>query len=106
MLDLEHYPQVVEVLDFIFENPEMRLPTIEELLLCDLFRNIDLREIRNQAQSTVSESPEELQNGKPLRNNFLSSPAAPPQPACHFVEPPFAPGDASRSAANLPFSVS
>lgn len=54
LLDLHQYPQVVEVLDFIFENPEMRLPTIEELLLCDLFRNIDLREMRNQAQSTVS----------------------------------------------------
>lgn len=54
LLDLHQYPQVVEVLDFIFEHPEMRLPTVEELLLCDLFRNIDLREMRNQAQSTVS----------------------------------------------------
>lgn len=54
LLDIHEYPQVVEVLEFIFEHPEMRLPIIEELLLCDLFRNIDLREIRNQAQSTVT----------------------------------------------------
>lgn len=29
----------------IFESPG-RYPTIEELVLCDLFRNIDLREMR------------------------------------------------------------
>jgi PX domain-containing protein kinase-like protein len=37
---------VVEVLDFIFHHPKQRFPSIEELLLCDFFRNIDLREMR------------------------------------------------------------
>lgn len=30
----------------IFESPDSRYPTVEELVLCDLFRNIDLREMR------------------------------------------------------------
>ena len=29
----------------IFDSPS-RYPTLEELVLCDLFRNIDLREMR------------------------------------------------------------
>lgn len=33
------------MLQMIFESPG-RYPTIEELVLCDLFRNIDLREMR------------------------------------------------------------
>lgn len=38
--------QVAEVLSFIFDSPDGRYPSIEELVLCDLFRNIDLREMR------------------------------------------------------------
>ncbi|EDS43497.1 slowpoke binding protein [Culex quinquefasciatus] len=45
-LDLERYPQVVDVLQMIFESPDGRYPTVEELVLCDIFRNIDLRELR------------------------------------------------------------
>lgn len=30
----------------IFESADGRYPSIEELVLCDLFRNIDLREMR------------------------------------------------------------
>lgn len=43
--------KVVEVLQLIFESPENRFPTIEELVLCDLFRNIDLREMRGPSVS-------------------------------------------------------
>ncbi|XP_046688905.1 slowpoke-binding protein [Homalodisca vitripennis] len=46
LVDIESYPQVVEVLEFIFQNPKCRYPSIEELLVCDFFRNIDLREMR------------------------------------------------------------
>ncbi|XP_055643448.1 uncharacterized protein LOC129779778 isoform X3 [Toxorhynchites rutilus septentrionalis] len=45
-LDLERYPQVVDVLQMIFESPDGRYPTVEELVYCDIFRNIDLRELR------------------------------------------------------------
>ncbi|XP_017789383.1 PREDICTED: LOW QUALITY PROTEIN: slowpoke-binding protein [Habropoda laboriosa] len=42
--DLEMYPQVVELLKFIFTESSNRHKIIEELLVHDLFRNIDLRE--------------------------------------------------------------
>lgn len=51
-LDLERYPQVVEVLQMIFESPDNRYPSVEELVLCDLFRNIDLREMRGPSISS------------------------------------------------------
>lgn len=71
LLDLYHYPQVVKVLEFVFDNPELKLPTIEDLLLCDLFRNIDLREMRNQAQSTVSTWIENLSIYLGVRKHLL-----------------------------------
>ncbi|KAJ8680694.1 hypothetical protein QAD02_016481 [Eretmocerus hayati] len=47
--DVQRYPQVLECLRFIFEKqtPAYRYPSLEELILHDLFRNIDLRELRN-----------------------------------------------------------
>ncbi|KAL4714890.1 hypothetical protein ACJJTC_012562 [Scirpophaga incertulas] len=38
-----HYPHVVEIIELIF-GP--RTPTLHELLLCELFRKIDLREMK------------------------------------------------------------
>lgn len=38
--------QIVEILELIF-GQEARYPSVEELLLHDLFRNIDLREMRS-----------------------------------------------------------
>lgn len=38
----------------IFESADGRYPTIEELVLCDLFRNIDLREMRGPGISVGS----------------------------------------------------
>lgn len=43
--------QVVEVLQLIFDTHDARLPTLEDLVLCDLFRNIDLRELRGPSVS-------------------------------------------------------
>ncbi|KZC07844.1 Slowpoke-binding protein [Dufourea novaeangliae] len=45
--DLEMYPQVIELLKFLFAEPCNRRKNIEELLVHDLFRNIDLREMRS-----------------------------------------------------------
>nr|XP_033326350.1 slowpoke-binding protein isoform X2 [Megalopta genalis] len=45
--DLEMYPQVIELLKYIFGEPTSRPRNIEELLVHDLFRNIDLREMRS-----------------------------------------------------------
>ncbi|XP_065207219.1 slowpoke-binding protein isoform X2 [Planococcus citri] len=46
MLDVAHYPHVVEILEFVFKNPKKRIPSVEELLISDFFRSIDLREMR------------------------------------------------------------
>lgn len=45
MRKLLFYKKVVEIIQMIFESP-CGHPTLEELVLCDLFRNIDLREMR------------------------------------------------------------
>lgn len=33
-------------MDFVFKNPMGRVPTIEQLVMTEFFRNIDLREMR------------------------------------------------------------
>ncbi|XP_054267498.1 slowpoke-binding protein isoform X2 [Macrosteles quadrilineatus] len=53
LADIDNYPQIIEVLDFIFQNPKCRYPSIEELLVCDFFRNIDLREMRSTSLPQV-----------------------------------------------------
>lgn len=50
-VDLERYPKVVEVLQLIFESPNDRYPTVEELVRCDLFRKVELREMRGASIS-------------------------------------------------------
>ncbi|XP_063585371.1 PX domain-containing protein kinase-like protein [Penaeus indicus] len=43
--DIAAYPQVVQVLEYIFGNGD-QYPSIEEILCMDFFRNLDLREMR------------------------------------------------------------
>lgn len=43
--DIASYPQVVQVLEYIFGNGD-QYPSIEEILCMDFFRNLDLREMR------------------------------------------------------------
>ncbi|KAH7974160.1 hypothetical protein HPB49_010708 [Dermacentor silvarum] len=43
--DVEHCPEVYQVLRFIFENENHHYPTLEEVATLDFFRNIDLREL-------------------------------------------------------------
>ncbi|XP_006611916.1 slowpoke-binding protein isoform X5 [Apis dorsata] len=45
--DIEMYPQVIELFKFIFDELSNRHKIIEEILVHDLFRNIDLREMRS-----------------------------------------------------------
>ncbi|KAK4874069.1 hypothetical protein RN001_013429 [Aquatica leii] len=44
-LELERVPRVVDVLRLIFQNIQ-QLPSLEELICCDLFRGVELRELR------------------------------------------------------------
>ncbi|XP_055916099.1 slowpoke-binding protein isoform X2 [Eupeodes corollae] len=55
-MDLEQYPQILEILGLIFDPPGGQCPSVEELVLCDLFRNIDLRELRGPCFSTIKPS--------------------------------------------------
>lgn len=52
-LDLERYPGVIEILNLIFDYPDGGYPSIEELVLHEFFRNIDLREMRGMGVSGV-----------------------------------------------------
>ncbi|XP_050532118.1 slowpoke-binding protein isoform X2 [Daktulosphaira vitifoliae] len=60
--DIAHYPQVVEITNLIFKNSNNCVPTIEQLVMTEFFRNIDLREMRAkswpvlQARMTPSSS--------------------------------------------------
>nr|XP_036222327.1 uncharacterized protein LOC106615306 isoform X3 [Bactrocera oleae] len=55
-MELEHYPQILDVLGLIFEPPSGVCPSVEDLVLCDLFRSIDLRELRGPCFSTIKPS--------------------------------------------------
>ncbi|XP_037958435.1 uncharacterized protein LOC119687945 [Teleopsis dalmanni] len=55
-MELEHYPQILDILGLIFEPPSGMCPSVEELVLCDLFRSIDLRELRGPCFSTIKPS--------------------------------------------------
>ncbi|XP_055326371.1 slowpoke-binding protein-like [Sitodiplosis mosellana] len=52
-LDLERYPKVVKVLQWIFESPGDRYPTVAELVRSDLFRHVELREMRGASISAL-----------------------------------------------------
>ncbi|XP_026326304.1 slowpoke-binding protein isoform X2 [Hyposmocoma kahamanoa] len=49
---LPNYPHVVEIIELIF-GP--RTPTLHELLLCELFRKIDLREMKGSCLPNFSQ---------------------------------------------------
>lgn len=58
----------------IFESADNRYPTVEELVLCDLFRNIDLREMRGPSISVrfaLNDKSTELINGRLFLSFFL-----------------------------------
>lgn len=49
--------QVLEILGLIFEPPSGVCPSVEDLVLCDLFRSIDLRELRGPCFSVSKWKP-------------------------------------------------
>lgn len=46
IINYYYFLQVLEILGLIFEPPSGVCPSVEDLVLCDLFRSIDLRELR------------------------------------------------------------
>ncbi|KAK9888102.1 hypothetical protein WA026_000377 [Henosepilachna vigintioctopunctata] len=59
-LELERSAKVAETLDYIFQNP--RPPSVEEVIYCELFRGVELRELRGATitQNRLSQSVYEL----------------------------------------------
>ncbi|XP_067624042.1 serine-rich adhesin for platelets [Eurosta solidaginis] len=55
-MELDNFPQILDVLGLIFEPPSGVCPSVEDLVLCDLFRSIDLRELRGPCFSTIKPS--------------------------------------------------
>ncbi|XP_030763566.1 slowpoke-binding protein-like [Sitophilus oryzae] len=71
-LELERAPKVADALQFIFQSP--RIPTLEELVRCDLFRGVELRELRGATIVQTVSSPEVLQLLDVVRSPSLPSP--------------------------------
>ncbi|GJQ73504.1 hypothetical protein Trydic_g13859 [Trypoxylus dichotomus] len=57
-LELERAPRVASVLSLIFQGS--RLPTIEEILCCDLFRGVELRELRGASGAQSFTTPSDV----------------------------------------------
>lgn len=59
-LELERVPRVADVLRLIFQDIKQP-PSIEELLCCDLFRGVELRELRGINTTQCRFGPEVLE---------------------------------------------
>lgn len=71
-LELERTPKVAEALSFIFQNT--RTPTLDELVCCDLFRGVELRELRGASIIQVRSSPEVIELLEIVKNPMPPSP--------------------------------
>ncbi|XP_063916667.1 slowpoke-binding protein isoform X2 [Zophobas morio] len=71
-LELERAPKVADALGFIFQNT--RTPTLEELVCCDLFRGVELRELRGASIVQAVTPPEVIELLEIVRNPMPPSP--------------------------------
>ncbi|XP_045476792.1 slowpoke-binding protein isoform X2 [Harmonia axyridis] len=71
-LELERSPKVAETIDLIFQNP--RPPTLEEVIYSELFRGVELRELRGAAIIQNRLSPEVIELLEVVRNPVPPSP--------------------------------
>ncbi|CAG9129554.1 unnamed protein product [Plutella xylostella] len=95
---MPNYPHVVEIIELIFGS---RTPSLHELLLCELFRKIDLREMKGSCLPNFSQrlsrsclsllgEVARRQPGPPRAPRpGGSSPATPPARRRHFMEQDF-----------------
>ncbi|KAG5885642.1 hypothetical protein JTB14_012071 [Gonioctena quinquepunctata] len=71
-LELERAPRVAEALEFIFQTS--RTPMLEELARCELFRGVELRELRGASVIQSASAPEVLELLETIRNPVPPSP--------------------------------
>ncbi|XP_074027610.1 slowpoke binding protein isoform X3 [Leptinotarsa decemlineata] len=71
-LELERAPKVAETLEFIFQTS--RTPTLEELARCELFRGVELRELRGATTIQNTAPPHVMELLETVRNPIPPSP--------------------------------
>ncbi|ENN82289.1 hypothetical protein YQE_01335, partial [Dendroctonus ponderosae] len=71
-LELERTPKVADILGLIFQST--RTPTLEELIRCELFRGVELRELRGASIVQVPSPPEVMQLLDVVRTPSLPTP--------------------------------
>ncbi|KAF7279329.1 hypothetical protein GWI33_007419 [Rhynchophorus ferrugineus] len=71
-LELERVPRVADALELIFQST--RIPSLEEIVRCDLFRGVELRELRGATIAQTMSPPEVLQLLDAVRNPSMPSP--------------------------------
>ncbi|CAG7815820.1 unnamed protein product [Allacma fusca] len=100
--DIRDYVQASQVLEYILENPESRVPTLKEISNLDFYRTIDLRELRSLPLPHVMAGPpvppvtvllehlysKKLQKGKKSRSTSEVCDTE-KSSACPFPGPPF-----------------
>lgn len=75
-IELERYPKISEVLNVIFNNATVA-PNVEDILCCDLFRGVELRELRGTPYSHNNVLPSDVQQMLEMCKN----PIPPPSPS-------------------------
>ncbi|KAH1025917.1 hypothetical protein HUJ05_010537 [Dendroctonus ponderosae] len=83
-LELERTPKVADILGLIFQST--RTPTLEELIRCELFRGVELRELRGASIVQVPSPPEVMQLLDVVRTPSLPTPLLRRQDTVVIVE--------------------
>lgn len=71
-LELERAPKVADALSLIFQSS--RIPTLEEIVCCDLFRGVELRELRGASIIQIRSPPGVIELLDIVRNPVPASP--------------------------------
>ncbi|XP_072394036.1 slowpoke-binding protein isoform X2 [Diabrotica undecimpunctata] len=78
-LELERAPKVAEALEYIFQTS--RTPSLDELVRCDLFRGVELRELRGASIIQSVSPPDVLDLLEMVKNPVPPSPLRRPSSA-------------------------
>ncbi|CAG9856715.1 unnamed protein product [Phyllotreta striolata] len=71
-LELDKAPKVAETIEFVFRSSGT--PTLDELVRCDLFRGVELRELRGAGVSQSAAPPDVLDLLEAVKNPAPASP--------------------------------
>ncbi|XP_059468852.1 slowpoke-binding protein isoform X2 [Neocloeon triangulifer] len=105
LADIQDNPQALGVLEYIFNHPSGRIPSVKEISVCDYFRNIDLREMRAMPlpqtfQPRLTESVVELLTAVRLHQNGSKSSRPQSVSTYESVVPGGSPGHSRRSSVS------